>query len=277
MILQAIYSSLALCCSLPDYWQPPLLLFQTSSKKRRHIAPGRLCAWEVCCIWLGDTRLCMREVTVYIRKINKITVMIAFCISFIAFCDILSLRVVWTALVTALVCWLVFDTAKQGANQLISFGGLLMYVFLMLIFSKHPTKVSIHDSSPFFFLLSFWFLCTIALGQLFKKVSFGLPMNQLSTLPTVYGTCLLPNNCCAVQSHTHTTKIIQLCACTNFFYKKNSTLVTKMNPVHLIEITPVQSAKQRWSYSKKGSHQTAAYLTLLEFRSKEALCSCGFS
>ncbi|XP_053149052.1 solute carrier family 28 member 3 [Hemicordylus capensis] len=49
--------------------------------------------------------------------------------------------VVWIALAAALVCWLVFDTAKQGTNQLISFGGLAMFVFLMLIFSKYPTKV----------------------------------------------------------------------------------------------------------------------------------------
>uniref|UniRef100_A0A6J0V9N2 Sodium/nucleoside cotransporter n=1 Tax=Pogona vitticeps TaxID=103695 RepID=A0A6J0V9N2_9SAUR len=49
--------------------------------------------------------------------------------------------VVWIALTAAVVCWLVFDTAKQGTNQLISFGGLVMYVLLMLIFSKYPTKV----------------------------------------------------------------------------------------------------------------------------------------
>ncbi|KAJ7335579.1 hypothetical protein JRQ81_013520 [Phrynocephalus forsythii] len=49
--------------------------------------------------------------------------------------------VVWIALITAVVCWLVFDTAKQGTNQLISFGGLVLYILLMLIFSKYPTKV----------------------------------------------------------------------------------------------------------------------------------------
>ncbi|XP_062985454.1 solute carrier family 28 member 3 [Elgaria multicarinata webbii] len=49
--------------------------------------------------------------------------------------------VMWIALVAAIVCWLVFDTAKQGTKQLISFGGLVMYVLLMLIFSKYPTKV----------------------------------------------------------------------------------------------------------------------------------------
>ncbi|XP_044876842.1 solute carrier family 28 member 3 isoform X2 [Mauremys mutica] len=50
--------------------------------------------------------------------------------------------VVWIALIAAIICWLIFDTAKQGTNQLISFGGLVMYVLLMLIFSKYPTKVA---------------------------------------------------------------------------------------------------------------------------------------
>ncbi|XP_063149181.1 solute carrier family 28 member 3 [Candoia aspera] len=49
--------------------------------------------------------------------------------------------VVWIILIVAAVCWLIFDTAKQGTNQLISFGGLIMYILLMLIFSKYPTKV----------------------------------------------------------------------------------------------------------------------------------------
>uniref|UniRef100_A0A8D0GEZ7 Sodium/nucleoside cotransporter n=1 Tax=Sphenodon punctatus TaxID=8508 RepID=A0A8D0GEZ7_SPHPU len=49
--------------------------------------------------------------------------------------------IVWVVLITALLLWLILDTAKQGANQLISFGGLVMYVLLMLIFSKYPTKV----------------------------------------------------------------------------------------------------------------------------------------
>ncbi|KAM4708602.1 solute carrier family 28 member 3 [Discoglossus pictus] len=49
--------------------------------------------------------------------------------------------VVWLALIAAVICWLIFDTAKMGVNQLISFGGLVMYVLLMLIFSKYPTKV----------------------------------------------------------------------------------------------------------------------------------------
>ncbi|KAE8633198.1 hypothetical protein XENTR_v10001812 [Xenopus tropicalis] len=49
--------------------------------------------------------------------------------------------VIWISLVAGVICWLIFDTAKMGANQLISFGGLVMYVLLMFIFSKHPTKV----------------------------------------------------------------------------------------------------------------------------------------
>ncbi|XP_053556573.1 solute carrier family 28 member 3 [Bombina bombina] len=50
--------------------------------------------------------------------------------------------VIWLAIIAAVICWLIFDTAKMGTNQLISFGGLVMYVVLMFIFSKHPTKVN---------------------------------------------------------------------------------------------------------------------------------------
>ncbi|KAM4807981.1 solute carrier family 28 member 3 [Rhinophrynus dorsalis] len=49
--------------------------------------------------------------------------------------------VIWIALIAGVVCWLIFDTAKMGSGQLISFGGLVMYVLLLFIFSKHPTKV----------------------------------------------------------------------------------------------------------------------------------------
>uniref|UniRef100_A0A8C4RZS5 Solute carrier family 28 member 3 n=1 Tax=Erpetoichthys calabaricus TaxID=27687 RepID=A0A8C4RZS5_ERPCA len=51
--------------------------------------------------------------------------------------------VLYIALIAAVICWLVFDTANQGTRQLISFGGLLMYIALMFIFSKHPTKASL--------------------------------------------------------------------------------------------------------------------------------------
>lgn len=50
--------------------------------------------------------------------------------------------VIWISLIAAVILWLVFDTAKMGATQLISFGGLVMYVLLMFIFSKHPAKVN---------------------------------------------------------------------------------------------------------------------------------------
>ncbi|NXK39003.1 S28A3 protein, partial [Piprites chloris] len=45
------------------------------------------------------------------------------------------------ALVITVICWLIFDTMEQGSRQLISFGGLVMYVLLMFIFSKYPTRV----------------------------------------------------------------------------------------------------------------------------------------
>ncbi|EMP30396.1 Solute carrier family 28 member 3, partial [Chelonia mydas] len=54
--------------------------------------------------------------------------------------------VVWIALIAAIICWLIFDTARQGTNQLISFGGLVMYLLLTLIFSKYPTKIFLEYS-----------------------------------------------------------------------------------------------------------------------------------
>ncbi|NWR71779.1 S28A3 protein, partial [Centropus unirufus] len=50
--------------------------------------------------------------------------------------------VLCTALVITIICWLIFDTAKMGSRQLISFGGLVMYVLLMFIFSKYPTRIA---------------------------------------------------------------------------------------------------------------------------------------
>ncbi|KFP32639.1 Solute carrier family 28 member 3, partial [Colius striatus] len=50
--------------------------------------------------------------------------------------------VLCAAIIITIICWLIFDTAKQGSQQLISFGGLVIYVFLMFIFSKHPTRVA---------------------------------------------------------------------------------------------------------------------------------------
>ncbi|XP_046519835.1 solute carrier family 28 member 3-like [Equus quagga] len=51
------------------------------------------------------------------------------------------LRVIWSSLILGVVLWLIFDTAKLGQQQLVSFGGLIMLVILMFLFSKHPTKV----------------------------------------------------------------------------------------------------------------------------------------
>ncbi|XP_069737255.1 solute carrier family 28 member 3 [Phaenicophaeus curvirostris] len=47
-----------------------------------------------------------------------------------------------TVFVITVICWLIFDTAKKGSHHLISFGGLVMYVLLMFIFSKHPTRIA---------------------------------------------------------------------------------------------------------------------------------------
>ncbi|XP_009901445.2 solute carrier family 28 member 3 [Dryobates pubescens] len=50
--------------------------------------------------------------------------------------------VLWAAVILVVIFWLIFDTAKQGSHQLISFLGLVFYVFLMFVFSKHPTRVA---------------------------------------------------------------------------------------------------------------------------------------
>ncbi|XP_020345150.2 solute carrier family 28 member 3 [Oncorhynchus kisutch] len=50
--------------------------------------------------------------------------------------------VVCVLLLVAVVCWLVFDTAKQGSRQLVSFSGLLCFIMLMLVFSRNPFRVS---------------------------------------------------------------------------------------------------------------------------------------
>ncbi|NXC35058.1 S28A3 protein, partial [Campylorhamphus procurvoides] len=51
-------------------------------------------------------------------------------------------RVLCAALFITIICWLIFDTKKKGSRQLISFGGLVMYVLLMFIFSKYPARVA---------------------------------------------------------------------------------------------------------------------------------------
>ncbi|GAB5579735.1 sodium/nucleoside cotransporter 1 isoform X1 [Prionailurus iriomotensis] len=49
--------------------------------------------------------------------------------------------VIWSLLILGVIFWLILDTAKLGQQQLVSFGGLIMYIILVFIFSKHPTKV----------------------------------------------------------------------------------------------------------------------------------------
>lgn len=52
-------------------------------------------------------------------------------------------RALCVAFLITFIFWIIFDIAKRGYQHLISFGGLLMYVFLLFIFSKHPNRVSI--------------------------------------------------------------------------------------------------------------------------------------
>ncbi|XP_032248797.1 solute carrier family 28 member 3 [Phoca vitulina] len=49
--------------------------------------------------------------------------------------------VIWSLLILGVILWLIFDTAKLGQQQLVSFGGLIMYIILIFLFSKYPTKV----------------------------------------------------------------------------------------------------------------------------------------
>ncbi|XP_013013873.1 solute carrier family 28 member 3 isoform X2 [Cavia porcellus] len=49
--------------------------------------------------------------------------------------------VMWSLLILGIIFWLILDTAKLGQQQLVSFGGLVMYILLLFLFSKHPTRV----------------------------------------------------------------------------------------------------------------------------------------
>ncbi|KAM5328933.1 solute carrier family 28 member 3 isoform 2-T2 [Glossophaga mutica] len=49
--------------------------------------------------------------------------------------------VIWSSLILGIILWLSLDTAKLGQQQLVSFGGLIMYIILLFLFSKYPTKV----------------------------------------------------------------------------------------------------------------------------------------
>ncbi|CAJ1068932.1 solute carrier family 28 member 3-like [Xyrichtys novacula] len=76
----------------------------------------------------------------------------------------------WTIcvlLLVAVVLWLALDTAQQGTRQLVSFFGLLLLIFLMMLFSKHPFRWSWQT-----------LLCGVGLqfvfGLLILRTTFGL-------------------------------------------------------------------------------------------------------
>uniref|UniRef100_A0A3B4FYM1 Solute carrier family 28 member 3 n=1 Tax=Pundamilia nyererei TaxID=303518 RepID=A0A3B4FYM1_9CICH len=70
-------------------------------------------------------------------------------------------------LLVAVVCWLALDTAQRGTRQLVSFFGLLLFVFLTLLFSKHPFRWS-WQTLVFGTGLQFIF------GLLILRTTFGL-------------------------------------------------------------------------------------------------------
>lgn len=57
-------------------------------------------------------------------------------------------RVLYVSLLVLVVSWLALDTARQGTRQIVSFFGLLLYIFLMLLFSKHPFHVRHTHTHP---------------------------------------------------------------------------------------------------------------------------------
>ncbi|XP_008538410.2 solute carrier family 28 member 3-like isoform X1 [Equus przewalskii] len=79
--------------------------------------------------------------------------------------------VIWSSLILGVVFWLIFDTAKLGKWQLVSFGGLIVYVILLFLFSKHPTKV---HWRPVFWGIGLQFL----LGLLILRTGPGLRASQ---------------------------------------------------------------------------------------------------
>uniref|UniRef100_A0A3Q4H6L5 Sodium/nucleoside cotransporter n=1 Tax=Neolamprologus brichardi TaxID=32507 RepID=A0A3Q4H6L5_NEOBR len=70
-------------------------------------------------------------------------------------------------LLVAVVCWLALDTAQRGTRQLVSFFGLLLFVFLTLLFSKHPFRWS---WQTLFFGTGLQFI----FGLLILRTTFGL-------------------------------------------------------------------------------------------------------
>uniref|UniRef100_A0A8D3DQ68 Sodium/nucleoside cotransporter n=2 Tax=Scophthalmus maximus TaxID=52904 RepID=A0A8D3DQ68_SCOMX len=75
--------------------------------------------------------------------------------------------IIYVSVLVAVVCWLALDTAQRGTRQLVSFFGLLLFIFLIALFSKHPFKWSWQT-----------LLCGIGLqfvfGLLTLRTTFGL-------------------------------------------------------------------------------------------------------
>ncbi|XP_070690311.1 solute carrier family 28 member 3-like [Pempheris klunzingeri] len=91
--------------------------------------------------------------------------------------DLLSRHWLWIRwiiygfLLVAVVCWLALDTAQQGTRQLVSFSGLLFFIFLMLLFSKHPFRWSWQT-------LLWGIGLQFVFGLLILRTSFGLAAVQ---------------------------------------------------------------------------------------------------
>lgn len=50
-------------------------------------------------------------------------------------------RVVYGTILTLMVLWLALDTAQRGTRQVVSFFGLVFFVLVVLMFSRHPFRV----------------------------------------------------------------------------------------------------------------------------------------
>lgn len=50
-------------------------------------------------------------------------------------------RVVNGALLLFVVLWFALDTAQRGPRQVVSFFGLILFILLIHVFSKHPFRV----------------------------------------------------------------------------------------------------------------------------------------
>nr|XP_019959026.1 PREDICTED: solute carrier family 28 member 3 isoform X1 [Paralichthys olivaceus] len=74
---------------------------------------------------------------------------------------------IYMSALLAVVCWLALDTAQRGTRQFVSFFGLLLFIFLIVLFSKHPFRWSPQT-----------LLCGVGLqfgaGLLTLRTTFGL-------------------------------------------------------------------------------------------------------